>query len=154
MLTASSGSNYLWSTGETTQKITAHNSGSYSVTESCVSSSATTVTVNNCNVTLNLRMFISGLYSGNHTMVACIDPINHPTICDSVTIQLADNSTFQVEYETKSVIDINGYGTFVFPAAILNRSFYIVIRHRNSIETWSADPVLFNSSTIQFDFTD
>ena len=50
-LTASSGSSYLWSTGETTQAITVSTSGSFSVTVTNASncsatSSATTVTVN------------------------------------------------------------------------------------------------------------
>lgn len=57
-LTATSGANYLWSNGATTQSITVNQSGSYSVTVSNGSncsaiSSATTVTVSQIPVTAN-----------------------------------------------------------------------------------------------------
>ncbi len=32
-------------------------------------------------------------------------------------------------------------------------SHYLVTKHRNSIETWSANPVIFNADTIAYDFT-
>ena len=32
-------------------------------------------------------------------------------------------------------------------------AYYISVSHRNSIETWSADPVVFYSDTTEYDFT-
>ena len=49
-----------------------------------------------------------------------------------------------------SLIDLNGYGTFFFPEAILGESYFIAIHHRNSLTTWSKLPVLMNTTTVSF----
>jgi len=38
------------------------------------------------------------------------------------------------------------------PSSVIGNDYYIVINHRNSIETWSANPVQINS-TVNYDFT-
>ncbi len=40
-----------------------------------------------------------------------------------------------------------------FKKGVLGSSYFIVVKHRNSIETWSRTPVTFNSNTISYDFT-
>jgi hypothetical protein len=40
----------------------------------------------------------------------------------------------------------------VFPGATLNNSYYVALKHRNSIETWSAAPVTI-ASTSSYDFS-
>ena len=47
-----------------------------------------------------------------------------------------------------------GNGTFVFPSGVFGNSYYIVVKHRNSLETWSATPVTFNAAIISYSFTD
>ncbi len=158
MLTASSGSSYLWNTGATTQSIKAYTSGSYDVTENCLTSSAVVVTATNCStVRLNLKVFISGFYTGGGTMVAVADPVGNPTLCDTIEVLLANDSSsvdpYQFAFSKRDEIDIYGNGHFDFPADVLNHRYYIVIRHRSSLETWTKYPVLFNSTSINFDFT-
>ena len=46
----------------------------------------------------------------------------------------------------------DGKSTLLFPASVTGGSYYIVIKHRNSIETWSSLPVLFTSNT-NYNFT-
>lgn len=41
----------------------------------------------------------------------------------------------------------------VFNYADSGSSYYIVVKHRNSIETWSANPVYFNGDSLTYDFT-
>ncbi len=90
----------------------------------------------------------------NGTMHAVIDPITYPTICDSIIVELHDVlSPYSLVYSASNIIDINGNGQFTFPSDVLSHSYFIAIRHRNSIETWSKTPVLFNGSVIDFDFT-
>ena len=107
-----------------------------------------------CSVTLNIKMFIEGYYIGGNNMNAAVDPINYPTLCDTVVVELHDEtSPFNLAHSIKSVIDITGNGQFIFPSTVLNGTFYIVIKHRNSIETWSKFPVFFNTQQVSFDFT-
>ncbi|PKO95145.1 MAG: hypothetical protein CVU14_12365, partial [Bacteroidetes bacterium HGW-Bacteroidetes-9] len=46
---------------------------------------------------------------------------------------------------------IDGSANIIIPA-IYNESYYIVIRHRNSIETVSAEPVSFYGAAITYNF--
>jgi hypothetical protein len=153
-LTASAGTSYLWSNGATTQSITVTNAGSYTVTVDAVASAATVVTVNNCFNTLNLKAFIQGFYLGGGLQQAVLDPVASPTICDSITVELhSSTSPYALLYATKNVLATNGTGSFQFPAATLGNSYYVVIHHRNSIETWSKLPITFFSSAVSLDLT-
>ena len=109
----------------------------------------------NCSgVFLNVKVFIEGYYLGNETMIAVIDPFNYPTLCDSITVELHnENPPYGIMYSVVDTIDVNGNGQFVFPEVVLTNSYYIVIRHRNTLETWSKFPVLFNGPVVNFNFT-
>ena len=86
-------------------------------------------------------------------MAAVVDPVQNPTLCDTIIAELHyANSPFALLYSMKSTIDIYGNCSFVFPSVVLFQNYYIVLHHRNAIETWS-NPVLFNSSVMNFDFT-
>ena len=122
--------------------------------DGCTTSSSTSVNVGCGLVTLNLKVFLEGFYNSSNTMLAIADPVNYPNLCDTVTIELHnDVLPYNLEYSSTGVIDIYGEGNFNLPEAILNRSFYLSVKHRNSIEIWSKNPVFFNSSVINFDFT-
>ena len=67
---------------------------------------------------------------------------------DSVVVELHDAITpfGLVETDTK-VLKVDGTIQLHFSTAILNGSYYIVVKHRNAIETWSKVPVTFSSIT-------
>ncbi|MCX6292178.1 MAG: hypothetical protein NT126_10495 [Bacteroidetes bacterium] len=154
ILTANSGVNYLWNTGDTTQSIAVKSSGNYVVSENCLSSSPVGVTVNTCSVTLDMRIFIEGFYAGNRMMNAVPDPIGHPALCDTISVELHESfSPFNIAASVTGTITTGGYGSFVFPPFVTGNSYYIVVRHRQSLETWSKFPVTFNSPVVSFDFT-
>lgn len=50
----------------------------------------------------------------------------------------------------KAVLDSNGNGTFRFSKV---NNGYKIIKHRNSIETWTPTPVPFSGDTASYDFT-
>jgi len=52
-----------------------------------------------------------------------------------------------------ALADTLGNITFTFSSAIWNQNCYIMLRHRNSLETWSATPVLFNDPDEYYDFS-
>ncbi len=114
------------------------------------------VTVNNCSVTLNLRVFIEGFYiPGTGLMQAVIDPVNSPTLCDTITVSLVDTLDLNtIVTSSTNVIATDGWGSFTFLPSSLTAGhmYYIVFRHRNALETWSRIPMSFDTN-LTFDFT-
>ena len=53
----------------------------------------------------------------------------------------------------KAIVQTDGTSVVIFPNSVFNQSYYIVIKHRNSVETWSKNPMLFDAFTKNFDFT-
>ena len=101
-------------------------------------------------VSLNLKVFIEGFYTGSGQMTGVLSP----TVCDTITVSLASNlSPYAVEYSVKGTINTSGDGTFTFPGAAFGKSFYLVINHRNTLETWSAVPFGLPASVNSYNFS-
>jgi hypothetical protein len=129
-------------------------SNSTCISTSTVNSNVISITVQLCGATLSLKLFLQGYYLGSNTMKAVIDPILLPLTCDTIIVELrSTTSPFHVNYTLSGVIDIYGYGLFNSSNVILNQDYYLVVRHRNSLETWSKDPVQFNTTMVSYDFT-
>lgn len=91
---------------------------------------------------LNLKAYIEGFYSGGGLMQAVIDPIGQPADCDTVILQLARASApYDILFADTAVLQTNGTAVFQYPQVASGRQFFLVIRHRNSLETWSSTPV-------------
>ena len=103
--------------------------------------------------TLNVRVFIEGFYdSTQNKMVPVIDAVNTPTLFDTVTVNLHSTIDLSIAFTEKVILDINGNGTVILPAPLFNNSYYLDIRHRNSLQTWSSLPLLI-TSVVNYDFT-
>jgi hypothetical protein len=114
----------------------------------CSGSGASNFTVAT-NTTLNLKVFIQGFYQGSSTMAEIVAPGK----TDTITVQLRSSTTpYGIVATATGVLNTNGTVTLTYPGGISGNSYYIAVRHRNSIETWSKTPVLF-SGTTTFDFT-
>lgn len=119
----------------------------------CTSSQMVVVSdpANPCSVTLNLRLFIEGFYQSNGLMTGVLSS----SIADSVSIHLADTTApYTVQHSAIGLMGVDGYTSVVFPPSVWNSSWYIVVNHRNSIETWSKSPVWIGGGVVQQDFTD
>ena len=108
------------------------------------------------NKILNLSVLLEGLYSGGGTMNAAADEYGAhwgPTIADKITVELHNNSNYADVLYTQSNVNLstNGVASLSLPSAY-SGSYYITIKHRNSIETVSALPVSFTGSTISYAF--
>ena len=76
------------------------------------------------------------------------------TIPDTLTVELRSTSSpYSVVDIAKAEINNLGQATFLFSNAVNGTPYYIVITHRNSIETWSATGNSFSSNTLSYDFT-
>ena len=90
----------------------------------------------------SIKILIEGLYNG----VAMIS--------DSVTVQLRNTSLpYSLVDQTKILLDSEGQGSGSFSNAVNGVPYYIIIKHRNAIETWSSTPQTFSSNTLTYDFT-
>ncbi len=108
-----------------------------------------------CNVVLHLQLFIGGFYKGNGIMLATIDSVNYPLLCDTIVVELMNSTIpFNPAFSKKGTININGNGDFTFPLAVMSGSYYIRIKHRSALETWSASSIMINSFQISYSFSD
>ncbi|TAH37937.1 MAG: hypothetical protein EYC69_14785 [Bacteroidetes bacterium] len=106
-----------------------------------------------CSTVLEIKVFIQGFYSGNQKMRATINPLLYPLLCDTIHVELHSSlfpydciSTFKTLVSTDGKIRIDKSG-------VSNDDYFIVLKHRNSLETWSSVPVYFDSSFTSYDFS-
>jgi hypothetical protein len=107
---------------------------------------------------LNLKAFIEGFYLGGGQMSAVLynnDPMSYPTnYCDSIKVELHHATLpFSLVTSKEVILLTNGNALVQFPEQLDLGSYYVVVKHRNSIETWSKAPLLFNGSPVSLDFT-
>ncbi len=154
---------YLWSTGETTSGIDVTTAGNYTVTlinsRGCSATSLpVSVTVNPCAsfTTLNLNLFLEGFYSAPQTMRSNLYDLGistDPSETDTVLVNLWSPENLQdPAFSLHAVLHTNGTASVQFPAAVRGHAYYIAVKHRNHMETWSHDPVTFIETT-GYDFS-
>jgi hypothetical protein len=107
--------------------------------------------------TLNLIAFLEGLYIGNGTMIAApfsADGVSPSSIADTIAVELHNAvGTHLLAYQTKGTLNTSGIATINFPATVNNNSYYIAIKHRNSVETWSSAPIQFSNAGTSYNFS-
>jgi len=126
----------------------------------CDSVATLDLTINICTntTTLNVTAFLEGFYTGSGTMTANLFNLGistDDTETDSVQVNLwsaANLSSATPDYSVTAVLHTDGTLTAVFPGATLNNNYYVALKHRNSIEVWSAEPVTI-ASTGSYDFS-
>ncbi len=91
---------------------------------------------------LNISAIIEGLFNG----VSMIP--------DTITVELKNPvAPFPTLESRKILLNNQGYGFASFTKVTDGIPFYIVIKHHNSIETWSSTTQIFYSGTLNYDFT-
>lgn len=100
------------------------------------------ISIGSCAFNFLVKVFIQGYYSGSGTMRAAVDPIAYPGLCDTVKIELHNITTpFALVDVSTSTLNLSGNGVFAFSGATVGQQYYLVVKHRNALETWSANPV-------------
>ena len=104
-----------------------------------------------CNVTI--KLFIEGFYANNNSLIPVSDAVNAPLTVDTISVSLY-SSAFPYNFITtrKAVLDVTGSAFVSFPSIYSGGNYYLVVNHRNSIETWSRNPVLLPLGGISFNF--
>ena len=94
---------------------------------------------------LVLDILIEGLYSD----------VSNSMTPDSLTVLLRKRyAPYQIIDSSKSIINNSGRGSFNFLNSDNDTNYYIVVKHRNGLETWSSSYRKFTSSLMTYNFTD
>lgn len=124
----------------------------------CSGISSGDFTVNSNNVTLNLKAYIEGYYTGTVPPLASALSASGvpagPADCDTLRVGLYDAGNTSTPVETfTGILQTDGTLSAVFSGAINGNSYYIRLKHRNAIETWSSNPVSITGPVTSYDFT-
>lgn len=125
-------------------------------TENGVQQQTITIIDDENTASINLKLFLEGYYeAGSHAMV----PVkfnqgvgSSTTYVDDITVELRNATTGAVAATTTVPLQTNGAAVVTYqtvPAGF----YYIAIKHRNSIQTWSATPQLIGTAALTYDFT-
>ena len=159
-LSASGATTYSWQPGSLIGNsviVAPTNSTTYTITgasvNGCTSQSAQTILVSPCMTTLNLKMFFESYYSGGmmHQVLQNQGILGASNLAtDTVLIELRNIiPPYTVVSSAKSIVHTNGEAVANLPDT---GTYYIVIKHRNGLQTWSANPVNISSIT-NYDFS-
>lgn len=94
---------------------------------------------------LCLRVFMEGFYRPEDSCVV-----------DTIKVHLNESISPYLEVGVKGETPDNFYiGHYSYPEAVSGSSYYLEVDHRNSINTWSANPIEFDllSGSMVYDFT-
>ena len=130
--------------GSRTDTINTFISGTNTLVRTHVIPDGGTLILNKTNLVpvLTLTALIQGLYNGD-TMVS-----------DTITVELHNaSSPYTIVDSRKGVLNNAGVGAFNLPNSVDGIDYYLVIKHRNSIETWSGATHSFTSGSLSYDFT-
>ncbi|MCB0727638.1 MAG: S8 family serine peptidase [Ignavibacteriae bacterium] len=93
---------------------------------------------------LNLKVLVEGFYN----------EITNRNSSDTINVYLRSASLpYSIVDSARSINDTSGNCSLNFSNSADNVNYYIVVKHRNSIETWSSVPKSFVSSFMNYDFT-
>ncbi len=115
------------------------------------------VSISECSTggTLQLNAFIQGFYWGGGQLAPAL--LNSGIgsdimVCDSIQVEIHDVlSPSTILYSENTILSTTGEASITIPQTLFEQQGYIVIKHRNAIQTWS-NPVNLTSSMI-YDFT-
>jgi tartrate-resistant acid phosphatase type 5 len=91
-------------------------------------------------------------------LTACIqgfyNPNTNSSVGDTVRVYLRNYyPPYSIADSAKSFLDFSGEGEFNFSKAFNATDYYLVINHRNSVETWSASGERFAANVLNYSFT-
>ncbi|MBK7214011.1 MAG: M28 family peptidase [Bacteroidales bacterium] len=106
---------------------------------------------------LNLTLLLEGLYNGSGSMRKAQDESGDHftgTVADEVRVELRNAANYSSIIYSADNVALNTNGTLQATVpAVHGGSYYITVKHRNSIETTTAVPVSFAGSNITYDFS-
>jgi hypothetical protein len=104
----------------------------------------------------HVKAYLQGYYETGGLMRAVLSiqgENNSSNQTDSITLELRENNyPHNLLESAKGILDTGGTTTVQFPATVQGMYYYLLLKHRNHIETWSAEPVLITANST-YDFS-
>ena len=93
---------------------------------------------------LNLKVFLEGFYNGT------------TQIADTVKLYLAQNvAPYGLRDSSLAYVGSDGLANGISFSKATTGTYYIIVKHRNHLETWSSNAMYFQTSnTVSYNFTD
>lgn len=108
------------------------------------------------STTLNLKLFIEGYYDTSTNLMTPVKANQgvgiSTTDVDDITVELHDATTFALVATTNSILKTDGSANCTFNSNY-SGSYYIAVKHRSAVQTWSATPFLLSTLPPNYDFT-
>lgn len=105
---------------------------------------------------LNLKLFLQGYYDVNSSKMQPVlmnqNVGTKMAETDIITVELHDPATYATIATANGILNNDG-SVYVGFITALTYPYFIAIKHRNTIETWSADPVTPGNTPLVYDFT-
>lgn len=132
----------------------------YTNVNGCTSVTQLQVSVIDCPAyaSLHVKMFLEGYCRPGGQMVPTLYDLglsSDPSATDYVTVNLWSPlhlSESAPNYSVPGILHTDGMVQLQLPVSVIGNLFYIAVRHRNSLETWSSIPVFFNATSF-YDFS-
>lgn len=108
---------------------------------------------------INLTVFLEGLYDPGSQYMRKAMAENGPRfpweVADQITISLAESYAPYNVIAGSGLINLNSDGncTAYFPVSV-SGDYYLIVNHRNSIESWSSSPVSVGTTPVSYNFSD
>ncbi|MBK7212908.1 MAG: hypothetical protein IPH88_06355 [Bacteroidales bacterium] len=126
----------------------------------CSNTATSLIVVYDGTKSLSMNLLLEGLYTSGGQMHEAADENGMKWgagIADHITVELHDAANYNTILYTNSAVELSTSGSVNLSGAngipaILNGSYYITIKHRNSIETTTANPVSFGGASISYSF--
>lgn len=111
--------------------------------------------VNTCSITLNLTLFLQGYYTGSSTMAPTLfneSVILSTSVTDTIIVELHQSvAPYLLVSSSKVLLNTDGTASCSWPVAAGN--YYVAVKHRNTVQTWSASPISISSVPSSYNFS-
>lgn len=115
-----------------------------------------TVNLISPNTTISTKLNIEGFYDTiTHNMRPAKynqGTTSNTNDVETLVVELIHPTTYSTIASTTAILQTNGTATATFNSAI-SGSYYLAVKPRNGIKTWSASPLTISSSNPLYDFT-
>ena len=115
-----------------------------------------TVIITSPNTAISAKLNIEGFYdTTTHSMRPVKfnqGTVTNTTDVETVTFELIDPNTLAPVASTTTMLKTDGTASALFNSAV-SGSYYLAIKPRNGIKTWSANPLSISTSNPLYDFT-
>jgi hypothetical protein len=93
---------------------------------------------------LHLKTYLQGMYDSKLGLMKA----------DTIKVELRNyGSPYEIVDESVAVANTSGYGIYNFSSIQNGMNYYIVVKHRNSLETWSSIPIKFTNNIGIYDMS-